>query len=263
MNVLVTNDDGIHAVGIALLAECAEVVFGPVDVVAPASGQSGQSQALTLERPLRVEAFGDRRVAVDGTPVDSVFVALGHVMRGRRPELVLSGINHGANVGYDVYYSGTVGAAREALIHGIPAVALSLAARGTDAFDAIRPAVLRILERIRDHGVPPGVLLNVNIPDPRRPAHAECSWAGVPGLRGVRVTRLGRRTYGNELVTREDPRGRTYFWIGGAIPRMEDDAGTDCQAVLQGYVSITPLGLDVTAAAELDRLTPHFTEPAP
>lgn len=259
MRVLITNDDGIDSEGIALLASCAREVLGEVVVVAPSSEQSGVSQAISLHRPLRLFEHGDDRYSVDGTPVDSVFVALAHVMKDRRPDLVLSGINHGPNVGYDIYYSGTVGGAREGLIHGIPAVAFSLSARPPLPFAEVRPAVIEVLRRIKEHGVPPQTLLNVNIPAPK--VDAAPGWLGLRGILGVRTTSLGKRFYGNEVVHREDPRGRGYFWIGGAWPRIEHVEGTDCEAVRQGWVSVTPIGLDVTHHGELAAM-PHFTETA-
>lgn len=257
MRVLVTNDDGIHAQGIAVLAECAAAVFDEVVVVAPEAEQSGVSQALSLHRPLRLQSHGEERYSVDGTPVDAVFIALAHVLRDRRPDLVLSGINHGPNVGYDVYYSGTVGAAREALIHGIPAVALSLSARPPFPFDALRPAVIDVLERIARAGLQSDALLNVNLPPVREGAPP--GWLGLAGVKGLRTTVLGRRYYGNEIVYREDPRGRPYFWIGGAWPRIDHVDGTDCEAVRQGWISVTPLGLDATDAGVLGALGAHFT----
>ncbi len=258
MRVLVTNDDGIHARGIEVLADCARQVFDEVVVVAPSTEQSGVSQKISLHAPLRLDAHGEDRYSVDGTPVDSVFVALAHVLKDRRPDLVLSGINHGPNVGYDVYYSGTVGAAREGLIHGVPSVAFSLGARAPQPFDAVRPIVLEILRRVRDQGLPPEVLLNVNIPGPREDEPA--GWLGVPGILGLKTTTLGRRFYTNEIVFREDPRGRPYFWIGGAWPRIEHVEGTDCESVRQGWVSVTPLGLDPTDHGALAAVAPHFTD---
>lgn len=279
MRVLVTNDDGVHARGIEVLAECAREVFDEVIICAPATEQSGVAQKISLHAPLRMETHapvdGVERYSVDGTPVDSVFVALAHILKDRRPDLVISGINHGPNVGYDIYYSGTVGAAREALIHGIPALAFSLSARPPQPFDAVRPIVLELLRRVREFGVPPEVLLNINIPGPRvgpdgaplaapvgeAAASETPSWLGVPGIRGVRTTTLGRRFYTNEVVFREDPRGRPYFWIGGAWPRIEHTEGTDCESVRQGWVSVTPLGLDATEHGALGALAPHFHTP--
>jgi len=257
MRVLITNDDGIHARGLAVLAECAREVFDEVVVVAPDNEQSGVSQALSLHRPLRLQTYDDDRYSVDGTPVDSVFVALAHVLKDRRPDLVLSGINHGPNVGYDIYYSGTVGAAREALIHGIPSVALSLSARPPFPFDALRPVVVEVLRRVRAMEPRPQALLNVNLPPPRD--NGEPGWLGLKGVKGLKTTTLGKRYYGNEIVFREDPRGRAYFWIGGAWPRIDNIEGTDCEAVRQGWVSVTPLGLDATDHALVAATTLHFT----
>ncbi|MCC6623718.1 MAG: 5'/3'-nucleotidase SurE [Deltaproteobacteria bacterium] len=257
MRVLVTNDDGIQAQGIEVLADAAREVFGDVTVCAPKHEQSGVSQSISLHRPLRLDELGDDRYVVDGTPVDCVFIALAHIMKTRRPELVLSGINHGPNVGYDIHYSGTVAGAREGLIHGIPAVAFSLVSRPPYAFDKVRPVVVEVLRRVRDHGLAPDTLLNVNIPNPN--PEREGDWLGIPGLRGMHTTTLGRRFYGNEVVYREDPRGRPYFWIGGAWPRIEHIEGTDCESVRQGWVSVTPIGLDVTLTGALDHFRTWFT----
>jgi len=257
MRVLITNDDGIDSEGIAMLGACAREVFEDVITVAPAAEQSGVAQAISLHRPLRLIEHRPDAYSVDGTPVDSVFIALGHLLKDRRPDLVLSGINHGPNVGYDIYYSGTVGAAREALIHGIPSVSLSLSARPPFPFETLRPAIIEVLRRVRSHGIPKETLLNINFPAPRpdRPA----GWLGLPGILGMRTTTLGKRFYGNEVVFREDPRGRAYFWIGGAWPRMEQVDGTDCEAVRQGWISVTPIGLDVTAHTELETITTAFS----
>jgi 5'-nucleotidase len=260
MRVLITNDDGVFAEGIRVLAECAREVFEDVAVVAPDVERSAISQAISLHEPLRVEELEPNRWAVSGTPVDSVFIALGHLLADARPDLVLSGINHGPNVGFDVYYSGTVGAAREALVHGIPAVALSLSARDTASLEALRPAIIEVLGLIRELGVPPGTLLNVNFPEPRPAEWPDAHWAGVAGLRGLRVTDLGRRYYGNEVVHREDPRGRSYYWIGGAFPRLEERAGTDCDVVRLGYVSVTPIGLDATRRDVFFALAPFHQD---
>lgn len=171
-------------------------------------------------------------------------------------DLVLSGVNHGPNVGWDIYYSGTVGAAREALIHGVPSVAFSLVARPPLPFEALRPAIVEVLRRVRDRGLPEGHLLNVNLPSPKE--GAEPGWLGIPGVRGMMATTLGRRYYGNEVVYREDPRGKGYLWIGGAWPRIEHVEGTDCDAVREGWISLTPIGLDATANAPLDLLRERF-----
>ncbi|MCB9786536.1 MAG: 5'/3'-nucleotidase SurE [Deltaproteobacteria bacterium] len=244
MRVLVSNDDGIDAPGIELLRACAAEVFEEVFVVAPAAEMSGVGQCLTLHAPLRVQRRDDFTFAVTGTPVDCILVALGHVLPDHRPDLVLSGVNRGPNLGNDVHYSGTVAAAREGAIQGIPSVAFSLAGHHAFPFTRIAPALTALLRWLRD--ARPGGLLNVNIPLPAADATAP-GLAGVPGLRGVRVTRLGQRSYANRIIYRDDPRGVPYFWIGGDFPEMQDVDGTDCNAVRDGYVSVTPLGLDSTA----------------
>jgi len=260
MRVLITNDDGVFADGIRVLTECASEVLEEVAVAAPDSERSAISQAISLHQPLRVETLAPNRWAVSGTPVDSVFIALGHLLADARPDLVLSGINHGPNVGFDTYYSGTVGAAREALVHGVPSVALSLSSRDTSALDALRPAIIDVLALVRESGVPRGTLLNVNFPAPRPDTWPAARWAGVPGLRGLRVTDLGRRYYGNEVVYREDPRGRPYYWIGGAFPQHEEREGTDCDVVRSGFVSVTPLGLDATRRDAFPALAPFHQD---
>ncbi len=259
---LVTNDDGIASPGLALLARTARAVFGDALVVAPDRERSATSHALSLHRPLRCHEVPDAEGpswAIDGTPVDCVLVGLGHLANpDREPErppveLVLSGVNRGPNLGFDCYYSGTVAAAREGQIKGRAAVALSLAGEteGAFDFDAIEPAVHALLVAIRDAGGPgPGELWNVNLPAPAPRAAgdvAQPSWAGVPGLRGVQVTRLGRRTYRDAVLVREDPRGKPYAWIGGPLDFTEMTPGTDGRAVRDGFVSVTPLQLDNTA----------------
>jgi len=257
MRVLITNDDGIAAEGIHVLAAAAREVFEEVVVVAPDSEQSGIAQAISLHRPLRLTEHGEGRYAVSGTPVDAVYVALGHLLKETPPDLVLSGLNHGPNLGLDVYYSGTVGAAREALIHGFPSVALSVSGRDPFPFEALAPAVREVLRRVRAHGVPERALLNVNFPAPDPARWPAATWGGVPGLRGLRVTDLGRRYYGNEVILREDPRGRPYFWIGGGPPRLDERPGTDCDVVHDGFVSLTPLGLDATRHDLMAPLSPY------
>ncbi|MCC7272873.1 MAG: 5'/3'-nucleotidase SurE, partial [Alphaproteobacteria bacterium] len=198
MRVLLPNDDGIGSLGLDVLVDAAREVFGDVTTVAPKHEQSGVSQSISLHRPLRLDDLGDGRYAVDGTPADCVFIALAHILKDRRPELVLSGINHGPNVGYDIHYSGTVAGAREALIHGIPALSFSLVSRPPYDPAAIRPVVVEVLRRVRDHGLAAETLLNVNIPAPK--PHEPPGWLGLPGIRGMHTTVLGRRFYGNEVV---------------------------------------------------------------
>jgi 5'-nucleotidase len=249
MRVLVSNDDGVDAPGIECLRACASAVFDEVVVVAPATEMSGVGQSLTLHAPLRVQQRGDAVYAVTGTPVDCVLVALGYLMPDRKPDLVLSGINRGPNMGNDVHYSGTVAAAREGAIQGIPSIALSLAGHRVFPFEDVAPAVIELLRWVRDSRPALAGLVNVNIPVPSTgPQDASApALGGVAGIRGVQVTRLGKRSYSNHIIFRDDPRGVPYLWIGGDFPQMEDLVGTDCNAVRDGFISVTPLGLDPTA----------------
>jgi len=234
--ILVTNDDGIHAAGLATLAD-ALAELGEVWVIAPEREQSACGHALTLHRPLRAAPMGERRFAVNGTPSDCVNLAvLGFLPE--RPVLVVSGINHGANLGDDVTYSGTVSAAMEATLLGVPAVAVSLV-DGGDFAEA--GAVARLVAaRVLVDGVARKTLINVNVP-PRTP-------------RGVRLTRLGHRVYSDKIVEQSDPRGRTHYWIGGGAPAWEELDGTDMGAIHDGYVAVTPVYLDLTNHAAVARM---------
>lgn len=225
---LVTNDDGVHAAGLAALAETLSEL-GEVHVLAPEREQSACGHALTLHRPLRVVEMRERWFAVNGTPSDCVNLGiLGFLPE--RPVLVVSGINHGPNLGDDVTYSGTVSAAMEATLLGIPAIAVSLA-EGTD-FRAAADAARMIAMRALVEQIPRKTLLNVNVP------------GGTP--RGMRVARLGHRVYSEQIVAQKDPRGRTHYWIGAGPPAWEALEGTDMGAVHEGYVAITPVHLDLT-----------------
>lgn len=232
--ILVTNDDGVHSAGIAALRQAAAAV-GDVIVVAPTREQSAQSHAITIDRPLRhIEHERDVH-SIDGTPADCVYLALfERRFLPRRPDIVLSGINHGHNLGTSVFYSGTVAAAREAAMRGIPALALSappdldLQLLGPMAAMLTR----RFVECTREHATTP--LINVNFPD------VDC--------KGVLVTRVGRQLYEERVIPRVDPSGREYFWIGGRVTEGGESEGTDAHAVALGYVSLTPLALDSTNA---------------
>ena len=244
-HVLLTNDDGIDAPGLAALERCARRLFDRVTVVAPATEQSGVGQGITLEEPLRLIPCGESRYAVTGTPTDCVIIAMGTILAEDPPDLVLSGVNRGPNLGRDVFYSGTVAGARQALFHEIPAVALSLVGRLGYPFETYEPAIQHVLEGVADERWDPEYLLNVNIPV-CEDADAPPGLCGIPGLKGVRITRLGERFYDNEVIVRQDPRDRDYMWIGGSWPTMLDRPGTDCNAMRDGYISITPVGLELT-----------------
>lgn len=232
--ILCTNDDGIHAPGLALLASVA-AELGDIAVVAPDRQQSATSHSLTLHRPLRVTEIEPDRHVIDGTPTDCVLIAVNRLL-GNRPDFVLSGVNHGPNMGEDVLYSGTVAAAMEGTILGIPAVAVSWVGEGIGDLRAYAPPLRRLLEKIlaRDD-FPAETFFNVNIPD-------------VPAeqIRGIRVTTLGRRVYSDSLIRREDPSGKEYFWIGGGVSSWSGSEESDFKAVEAGYISVTPLHLDLT-----------------
>lgn len=241
MHILVTNDDGVTAPGLLALAKALGEV-GQVTVLAPDHNWSASGHVKTLHRPLRVKevelADGSPALASDGAPSDCVALAvLGLIPE--KVDIVVSGINPNANIGHDVTYSGTVTAAMEAAIWGIPGVAVSLDAPEyfAGALDYLTAAQVasRIVSAIFRNGVPKGILLNVNVP-----------YLTLDELKGYKITRQGLRVYRDSLVVREDPRGRPYYWIGGEAPTGVHEEGTDFGALKDGFVSITPLQLDLT-----------------
>ncbi len=242
MKILVTNDDGIHAEGIIILAEELRKL-GTVAVVAPDRERSAVGHALTLHHPLRAMEIGPFMFAVDGTPTDCVNLGI-HNLLGFRPDIVVSGINRGANLGDDVTYSGTVSAALEATLMGIPSFAISLATDGTKS--NYRPAgafAEKLARMIFEKGLPADTFLNVNVPDV---AESEL----LPTV----ITRQGRRRYEGLIIDKIDPRGRKYYWIGNGEQNFLDIEGTDYHALSRGHVSITPLHLDLTNYASLETL---------
>jgi len=241
MNVLLTNDDGIHAPALRQLRE-ALAPIGRVITVAPDRDQSATSHSLTLHRPFRIQQHEADVYSVDGTPTDCVVTAFYGLLE-TRPDVVISGINHGPNMGEDVFYSGTVAAAIEGTLQGVPAIATSLATR--EASDFVDPArfVARLAARVLERGLPKRQLLNVNLP--HRP------WDQI---RGVRLTRLGSRRYDDTLIRKVDPRGRDYYWIGGEAPVWETLEGSDFHAVSEGWVSVTPMRLDLTDDVALEEM---------
>ena len=241
MRILCTNDDGYLSPGIRILAEAAHEI-GSVDIVAPDREQSASSNALTLHRPLRMRKTHDGTTIVDGTPTDCVILAVSEVL-GRQPDLCVSGINYGPNMGEDVLYSGTVAAAMEATILGTPSVAFSYVGSRIEELEGWQPIVSSLLRQIVTRGIPPHELLNVNLPD-----------LPPDEVRGVRVTNLGRRRYRDAITRAPDPSGREYYWIGGGI--MHWNGGPDCDylAVEEGYISVTPLHLDLTSYKRLDEV---------
>ncbi len=240
--ILVSNDDGVRSEGIAALAEALRGV-GTVYVVAPDRERSAAGHSLTLTSPLRVEKVAHRVYSVDGTPTDCVNLAVNGILRKKKIALLASGINKGANMGDDITYSGTVSAAMEGTILGIPSIAVSLASRNNFRFEAAAAFAVRVARRILRQGLPSDTLLNINVP-------------GVPeeDLRGVRVTRQGKRIYGDAIVEKRDPRGRKYYWIGGDAQNRQDIPGSDLEAVEQGSISVTPIHLDLTNYASMRQL---------
>jgi 5'-nucleotidase len=236
VRILVSNDDGLHAPGLEALVKA--FPDDEVWVVAPDREQSASSHSISLHRPLRVVEVGPRRFSVDGTPTDAVYMGLNLVLKDRRPDLVLSGVNHGPNLGTDVLYSGTVAAAMEGALLGCSAIAVSLASPAPHAFEHAAAFAAALARRLRSNPPAAPVLLNVNVP---------------PGpVKGYRFVRLGRRTYGNEVVENRDPRGRKYYWIGGEGAVNEDIPHSDCNCVFQdGLASVTPIHLDWTHDALL------------
>ena len=248
MIVLVTNDDGIHAPALRRLKD--ELApLGRVVIVAPDRDQSATSHSLTLHRPFRIHHHEDDVYSVDGTPTDCVVTAY-HGLLEAPPDMVISGINHGPNMGEDVFYSGTVAAAIEGTLQGAPSLAVSLVTR--ELADFVEPArfTARLVRRVMEHGLPPRQLLNVNLP--HRP------WDRI---RGVAITRLGSRVYRDTLIRKVDPRGRNYYWIGGDEPIWEPREGTDFVAVEAGYVSVTPMRLDLTDELALQQMQGWALEP--
>jgi 5'-nucleotidase len=251
MKILISNDDGVHAEGLRVLAR----EFGrdhEVTIVAPERERSTTGHSLTLHKPLRMHKLGPRIYSVSGGPADCILVALHEIYRGRKPDLVLSGINRGANLGQDVFYSGTASAAREAANHGIPAVAVSLSLdfhrKGRpEHFPAAARGLRRVLNRIlalqagrKDAGWKaglaawhPGMMLNVNVPN-------------LPLGKVKGIGTQGTRIYGASLLRRVDFRGREYFWIGGTYQGYKKQKDSDCWYVDRGYISVTPLELDTT-----------------
>jgi 5'-nucleotidase len=233
MRILLTNDDGIASPALAQLKRVLSP-FGRVITIAPDRNQSATSQSLTLHRPLRIHDLGDDTYSVDGTPADCVLVAF-HGQLGDKPDFVVSGINHGPNMGEDVFYSGTVAAAIEGVLQGVPGIAASLTTRALTDFREPADIVGNIVRQVFERGLMRRLLLNINIPFRPR-----------ADIRGVRITRLGTRVYEDTLVRKVDPRGRDYFWIGGEDPVWRPDEGTDFHSVDAGYVSVTPLQLELT-----------------
>jgi 5'/3'-nucleotidase len=237
--ILVTNDDGIQAEGIKRLEE-AMLALGEVTVVAPEREMSATSQSLSLHTPLRVHRQDARHFAVSGTPADAVIVAIHHLL-SKRPELVVSGINPGGNLGENVVYSGTVAAAMEATLHGVPAIAVSLATRKHLDFSRAADFAQRLAAKVLAEGLPTGVMLNVNVPRGE--------------VKGVRITRMSRKITQNVVVEQKDPRGRPYFWHDETIDLGQVEPDSDYAAIVAHEISVSPLQVDRTDYASLNHLS--------
>lgn len=254
MRILVSNDDGYDSEGVRALAE-AMAALGEVWVVAPESEQSAASHAISLNRPLRLREVRPRWYAVDGTPTDCAYLAIHHVMKDARPDLMVSGINHGPNLADDVTYSGTLAAAMEASLLGVHAIAFSLAGPAPHDFGPAARFAGSLARSMMERPPSRPLLLNVNVPPGVEPT-------------GYAVTFLGKHSYGSGVVEAKDPRGRAYFWIGGSEYQHEDIPGSDCNVVhRERQVSVTPLQLDLTDEDRLEEVAgwsvPGFTRLSP
>lgn len=240
--ILVSNDDGVHSEGIKCLAEALRAV-GDVTVVAPGGEQNAASHAITLHKPLRVTQLADGIFSTSGTPTDCINLGVITILK-ERPALVVSGINKGENLADDVTYSGTVSAAMEGTLLGVPSIAVSQAGEDAFRFEAAAWVAARLAELVLEYGLPRDTLLNVNVPNLDRSQ-----------LRGIKITRLGRRSYdANDIIENIDPRGRKYYWIGGNRVFGIENEGTDFGAVQAGFVSVSPVHLDLTNYAALATL---------
>lgn len=239
--ILVSNDDGIAAPGLQDLATALRPI-GRVVVVAPDREQSAASHALTLHKPLRIDLYAKDRYAVNGTPTDCITLGINTILK-TLPDLVVSGINRGANLGDDLHYSGTVAAAVEGAIFGVPAIAVSQMAGDRMRFDAACAFVARLARRVLQEGLPRGVLLNVNVPNCPRSR-----------LRGYEVTIQGKRNYGDVIVEKIDPRGKKYYWIGGNLGEFKNIPGSDCNAMMAHKISVTPVNITMTDHAFVPQL---------
>jgi 5'-nucleotidase len=247
--ILITNDDGIHSPGIISLERQLRPL-GEITVVAPSHEMSAASRAITLTRPLRIDKIDEHHYSVDGTPVDCVTLAMAKILTDHPPDLIVSGINRGANLGDDVLYSGTVAGAAEAIIYGLPGVAFSLQGRGELNFEPAAEFAARMVHKVLHEGLPERTVLNINIPQ--------------GDIRGVRWTRQGNKIVRTRIMEGSDPRGRKYYWIGEEVIAWNHEDGTDYQAIRDGYISITPLQSNLTnfavlsAAASWNSLTYEY-----
>lgn len=237
--ILITNDDGISAPGIKAL-EQGLAQTGEVTVIAPDKEMSATSQSISLHSPLRIHRIDDRHFAIGGTPTDSVILALYHILL-QRPDLVVSGINPGGNMGENVVYSGTVGGAMEAAVHGVPSFAISLASRKELDFSSAAAFAAQLASKILEEGLEPGVCLNVNVPRGE--------------VRGVRLTRQSQKISQNVVIEQRDPRGRPHYWLDETVEFDEVEPDSDYGAILAHQISVTPLQVDRTHYPSLNHIS--------
>jgi 5'-nucleotidase len=237
--ILLTNDDGIHAPGLKSLEDSLASV-GEVTVVAPDKEMSGASQSISAHTPLRVRKLDERHYAVSGTPADTVIIGIYHLLP-QKPDLVVSGINPGGNLGENVVYSGTVAAAMEAVLHGVPSFAISLATRKSLDFSGAAAFAAQLAAKIFAEGLPEGVMLNVNMPRGE--------------VRGVRLTRQSQKISQNLVVEKKDPRGRSYYWLDETVELDQAEPDSDYAAILAHEISVTPLHVDRTHYPSLNHLS--------
>jgi 5'-nucleotidase len=241
MRILLSNDDGVHAKGMQVLQQALSQ-FAEVTTVGPDRNCSGASNSLTLINPLRVQHMENGFYSVNGTPTDCVHLAISQLL-DFTPDLVVAGINHGANLGDDVLYSGTVAAATEGRHLGLPAIAVSLAGRDEEHFATAAFVTGQVIKQLKSHPLPADQILNINVPA-----------VSIEQLKGIQVTRLGRRHKAETMTSATDPWGRTIYWYGSLGSELDAGEGTDFYAIANGYASITPLQIDMSAYKSMDRL---------
>jgi 5'-nucleotidase len=247
--ILVTNDDGIHAPGLEALVEIATQLSSDVWVVAPEFNQSGAGHSLSISQPIRAREVSETKFAIEGTPTDCVVFAVRHLLKSRKPDIVLSGVNRGTNMADDVTYSGTIAGAMEGCLLGIPSIAFSLAYAHPHPvkWGTATAHGAEVARQVLAMDLPRNVFVNVNFPD-----------VVTASVKGIKVTRQGVRAFGSSIIERTDPRGGAYYWIGYSPGEHEVDEESDLFAVRHGWISVTPLHLDLTHEATRRKLTAQF-----
>ena len=249
MRILITNDDGVNAPGLTVLRHIAESLTDDVWVVAPETEQSCASHSLSLRKPLRIRSLTPRYYAIDGTPTDCVLLAVKEIMKDHKPDLVLSGINRGANLGEDVTYSGTIAAAMEGTLLDIPSIAFSQSIMPNKPIHWETPHhyARQLITSILDVGIPDNTLININFPDRESEK-----------IKGIKTVPQGKRKLGDNLYRNIDPEGVPYYWIGPVRNIEKDPKGSDLEAISEGYITVTPIYLDLTNHAALEPLSKAF-----